>query len=153
MRNHVAIAVQECTLHQIIVEIAEDRLNVIVLTSLFIRIPEFIIAPSQGGGGIVFRHTKLHMVTCIMESAGNIYIAVAVRIKHIFILREKICAQIGSCTVHCNLCIICMTVSTPTVPVVFLHLCTAHISIIKVNGILQRPCKVRFLLLCRTSRN
>ena len=90
MCNHVTVGIQEGTLHQIVVKVPQNSFDMVVLTSFLVSITEFVIAPAQCCCGVVLRHTEFYMVAGIMETAGNIDVAVPVRIQYIFILGEEI---------------------------------------------------------------
>ena len=142
MCNDFAIFISERALHQIIVKIPQNCFNVVILSCLFVGIPKFIIAPAQGRSGIVFRHTKLYMVASVMESAGNIHIAISIRVKNVPILVDERLRQVRADFIFSHwlqrhLCVIGVTVATPLIAVIFGNFCSAHIAIIEINGILQ----------------
>ena len=114
----------------------------VILSRLLVGIPKFIIAPAQGRSCIVFRHAKLYMVASVMESAGNIYIAITIRIKNVPMLVDERLRQVRADFIFSHwlqrhLCVIGVTVATPLIAVVFGNFCSAHIAIIEINGILQ----------------
>ena len=90
MCDHIAVGIQEGTLHQIVVKVPQNSFDMVVLTSFLVSITEFVIAPAQRCRRVVLRHTEFYMVTGIIETAGNIDIAVPIRIQYIFIFGEKI---------------------------------------------------------------
>ena len=151
MGDDIAICIPEGALHQVIIEITENGFNMVILSGFLIGIPEFIVAPSQCRSGIVFRHAEFYMISGIMETAGNINVAVSIWIQHILILCQETFRQVGCGAVHRHLCIIGMTVAAPAETIVFVYAGSAHIAVIKVNGILERSGEVD--IICRRVRS
>ena len=150
--DHRAVLVAEGTLHEVIIEVAENRLDVVILTELGVGIAELVIAPAECCSGVVFRHTELYVVTGIVHTAGNVDRAVAVRVQNILVLVHELLRQVGAAALHGiavprnhgNVCVVGVAVVTPRETGVLADLCAAHIGVIEVDRILQRTSIVDF---------
>ena len=94
--NDRAVLVAEGTLHQIVVEVAENCFDVVVLMERNVGIAELIVAPSERCGSVVFRHTEFNVVAGIMHTAGNVNRAVAVRIEDVLIFVHECLRKVGA---------------------------------------------------------
>ena len=89
VRYDLAVLVTEGTLHKIIVEVTENSLHVSILSELLENVLVLVVIPRESCCGVVFGHTELNVVTCVVESASYVNSAVAVRVKDILVLLDK----------------------------------------------------------------
>ena len=85
----LAVLVPEGTLHKVIVEVAENGLHVSILSELLENVLVLVVIPCESCCGVVFGHTELNVVTCVVESARYVNSAVAVGVKDILVLLDK----------------------------------------------------------------
>ena len=152
--NDIAVLVPERRTHEIVAEIAADGFGVLRLPGGFIGIPEFVVAPRNGGTGIRLRQTEFHMVAGVMKAARNIHKPVPIGVKHGLVLLDESGREIGAVLllVHRlqrHLGIVGMAVTTPGQEVVLGNIGTAHIRIVEIHGILQelRPIRIDLVVI------
>ena len=72
------ITTQGCAVLEVLAEPIGDFFQVCSLTQRIICILKFVVAPAQSCCGITSRHTKLYVVTCIVETANHFIASVAI---------------------------------------------------------------------------
>ncbi len=118
-----AVLVEEGTLHEVIVEVAEDSLDVVVLLELLVHIAVLVVAPAESCSRVVLGHTELNVVAGIVEAACNVDSAVTVGVEDILVFFHEFSREVSAALAglfcdlvpfdHRNVSIVGMAASAP----------------------------------------
>ena len=96
VRHYIAVVVQKCGFHKVVVDPAEFVLHMLLQTGFHIGFPELIVAPAHSRSGIAARQTKLYVVAGIVPAAGQVYTAVTIGVEVFLVGIDEVLAHVGA---------------------------------------------------------